>query len=228
LYKNPHALRFWKELIRSRLDDLAAEEFQMGIMVRNGEEGDGESGWCSEGEEGDAESLSDSVPEGYTGGQLFMDATGQAQAPPALEDLQDSIDALRSSLDMIAMLPAFVGRPYGELVISLLSIGVVAMGLYRPGGQMEATMPFSLVNPPASMRLVRGDLVYILRPGPLFGDRERGRQAPPGQPRRESSAPPASAPSAEGGAGSGSSAGPTVFRSPPPPPPSRYRPGLAP
>ncbi len=226
-----------KELIRSRLDDLAAGEFQMGsgVMVRDdeGDEGSGES----EGEdgEGDGASLEESIPpEGYTGRMLFTDATGQAHAPAALEDLQDSIDALRSTLDMLPLPAAFVGLPYGELVDSLLHCGVVAVGLYRPRGHLGASMPFSLVNPPATVALVRGDLVYALRPGPLFDDgsthehqhqHEHGQEQdgiPPGSLRRESSAHAAPA-SAGGGAGPTSS-----FQSPPPPPPSRFRPGPPP
>lgn len=226
LYKNPYALRFWKELIRSRLDDLAADEFQMGSGVRlhekeveeqGGGGGDGAMGGPEDGDrdrDGE-ESVELAPPEGYTGRHLFTDATGHARAPAEVEDLQDSVDMLRSTVDMLplAALPAaFVGLPYGELVDALLHVGVVAMGLYRPRGHMEATMPFALVNPPASTRLVRGDAVYVLRPGPLFsgdhaGPKGGAEHVPLGQLRREKSAPAAP---------------------PPPPPPSRLRPAPAP
>lgn len=249
LFKNPFALRFWKELIRSRLDDLAADEFQMGTGVRLREKevvdnqggGGGMGMRGAEREDGGdgEESVESTPPEGYTGSNLFTDATGQESAPPDLEDLQDSIDALRSTLDMVplAALPAFVGLPYGELVDSLLSIGVVAMGLYRPRGHMEATMPFALVNPPASARLVRGDSVYVLRPGPVFDGRgggdhggQRAGQVPWGQVRREKSAPAAPAEGCRGeGCGHDTTiSGTTVFLSPPPPPPSRLKPGPGP
>ena len=168
LYKNPYALKLWKEVIRSRLDDLAGEEFQMGsgVLVTDEDQEELEMMEAAGAVEGDLEETA--VPIGYNGKELFLDTTGHEDAPPALEDLQDAIDALRSSLDEMALPPAFIGLPYGDLVDSLLHIGIVPMGLYRPRGLMEAPMRFSLVNPPAGEKLVRGDLVFVLRPNASF------------------------------------------------------------
>lgn len=170
LYKNPYGLKFWKELIRSRMDDLAAEEFQMGTTHLNVEDEEEVSVGGSGGEGGPEEE----VPLGYNGCELFMDTTGREEAPSHLEDLQDAIDALRSSLDEMVLPSAYIGLRYGELVDALLHIGIVPMGLYRPRGLMEAPMPFSVVNPPADTRLVRADLIFVLRPGPAFESAARG------------------------------------------------------
>lgn len=118
-------------------------------------------------EEASLDEMDEEVPQGYNGFDLYMDTTGEDTAPPQMYDLQDSIDALRSSLDQMTLPSAFVGRCYGELVDAFLFMGIVPLGLYRPRGLMDAPMPFSIVNPKATTRLVRADLVYVLRPSTL-------------------------------------------------------------
>eukprot|EP00624_Nannochloropsis_granulata_P000801 evm.model.NODE_13337_length_25799_cov_26.989883.9 len=114
------------------------------------------------------------VPVTYNGNELFMDTTGSSEAPPGMADLQDSIDTLRSSLDEMAMPRAFIGARYGDLVDSLLHMGLVPMGLYRPRGLLDAPMPFSVINPPPDTKLVRADLIFVLRPSAVFDVKGKG------------------------------------------------------
>jgi len=141
-----------------------------------------------------------------------MDTTGRREAPPGLAALQDSIDALRSSLDEMALPRAFIGARYGELVDSLLHIGLVPMGLYRPRGLLDAPMPFSVVNPPPDAKLVRADLIFVLRPAAVFDSKGKGGGGRGGE-------GPAAAASMSGGGGSTSGS----FPYPPPPEPMRRR-----
>ena len=218
LYKSPYALKLWKEVIRSRLDDLTGEEFQMGSGVTVADLDPEEAEMMEEmvaegvvGEEGEGKGPGAEVPVGYNGNELFMDTTGRSEAPPGVADLQDSIDALRSSLDEMALPRAFIGARYGELVDSLLHIGLVPMGLYRPRGLLDATMPFSVVNPPPDTKLVRADLIFVLRPAAVFDSKGRGGGG--------GGEGPAAAPSMSGGGGSTSGS----FPYPPPPEPMRRR-----
>lgn len=181
LYKSPHTLKFWKEMTRSRRDDLAGEEFQMGNGMTVAEMGFEDSEIMEEmmaeglvGEEGEEGERGAEIPMAYNGRQLFMDTTGSSEAPPGMVDLQDSIDALRSSLDEMALPRAFIGARYGDLVDSLLHIGLVPMGLYRPRGLLDAPMPFSVVNPPPDTKVVRADLIFVLRPAAVFDAKGKG------------------------------------------------------
>lgn len=210
LYKSPYALKLWKEVIRSRLDDLAGEEFQMGSGVTVADLDPEEAEMMEEmvaegvvGEEGEEGGPGAEVPVGYNGNELYMDTTGRNEAPPGVADLQDSIDALRSSLDEMALPRAFIGARYGDLVDSLLHIGLVPMGLYRPRGLLDAPMPFSVVNPPPDTKLVRADLIFVLRPASAFFD-SKGTGGGGG-----------------GGEGGGSTS--SAFPYPPPPMPMRCR-----
>jgi len=179
MYKNPYALRLWKEVIRSSSDDLLGDEFQVGTCAT-----------ASEGEILDAEMLKEmlgdatndtgqndvdaEVPFGYTGRDLYCDSTGLDDAPPEVENLQDSIDLLRSSLDEMPLPRAFLGARYADLVDAFMHMGLVPIGLYRPRGLMDAPLPFSVVNPSPDTKMVRSDLIFVLRPAGIFESTEKG------------------------------------------------------
>ena len=82
---------------------------------------------------------------------------------------QDLIALVRALLlrDSFVLVP--VPEPlhsgwFKDLFLYLLEDrGQLAVGLLRPAGVFEATMPFVVTNPPPHTTLVPGDMVYVLR-----------------------------------------------------------------
>lgn len=61
-----------------------------------------------------------------------------------------------------------VGAKYSVLLDLETEKGNIALGLYRPSGTKDSTMPYMCTNPPLSTTLVRGDRLLILRPCPDY------------------------------------------------------------
>lgn len=80
------------------------------------------------------------------------------------QKVMEMVNDVRSVLDMIPVPRGFVRSSYSSLVMALLHHGILALGLYRPAGVSEASLPFALANPDPATVLVAADQVYILRP----------------------------------------------------------------
>ena len=83
---------------------------------------------------------------------------------PQPRKLREIVNDMRSVLDQIPVPRGFVRATYGALVHALLEHGILPMGLYRPAGVWESSLPFALINPQPDTILVALDLVYVLRP----------------------------------------------------------------
>lgn len=69
----------------------------------------------------------------------------------------------RAQYDQLDVSNKFVGKRYEVLAHELILLGAMPLGLYRPAGTKESTLPYTQVNPDTEELLVRGDVVFVLR-----------------------------------------------------------------
>lgn len=70
----------------------------------------------------------------------------------------------RGQFDMLHVASRrFRGQRYDLLARELILNGAMPLGLYRPAGTKGNNLPYTQVNPSISERIVRGDIVFVLR-----------------------------------------------------------------
>lgn len=70
----------------------------------------------------------------------------------------------RGQFDMLRVTSRrFWGKRYDLLARELILDGAMPLGLYRPARTKGNSLPYTQVNPSVSERLVRGDIVFVLR-----------------------------------------------------------------
>lgn len=160
-YFSTEFLAFFETLLQIRRPVLIGKHlvqdasFSAGTAGREGGAGGGVGG--GEGEEGGSPASSATESNSPT----KRPSTSSATAPADAAGRRDSGNggtssccppsppstAARGQFDQLRVSHRFAGSTYGELARELIERGAMPLGLYRPAGTKDSTLPYTHVNP---------------------------------------------------------------------------------